>query len=359
MQGKGNMKCLLGKRRDFFIYSLVALTLNFWGAALPAEACTSVFLNSRNYVVSGRNMDFDIEMNSDIVAVPAGHVVTMMKYPEGILIDKKTKYGFVGVNLLGRDVFSDGLNEKGLSVAMQWMEGSEYPEPARYPNREVIPLTYASEWILGNFANIAELRQALQKTIITGNYAGELKMIPPQHLIIGDETGESIVIEFVDGQMKIHDISAIKVVTNDPPYNWHINNLKKYNNYTNTTSNDDVVIYEDRRFVQAYLINKYVNEPQSLPSAIATATAIMNKVAVVRGEAKVEASAYAGLGSYNYTLWTVIRDHKNKVIYFYDADNPSLRSIDLKKLNLAEAAPVMRMKLAGGEFHSSAEYLLK
>ncbi len=206
------MDSLFSKHRAPFIHCLMALTLSIWVSVLPAEACTSVFLNSRNFVISGRNMDFDIEMHSDIVVVPAGHVVTMMKYPEGILIEKKTKYGFVGVNLLGRDVFSDGLNEKGLSVAMQWMEGAEYPEPANYPKHEVIPLTYASEWILGNFANISELRQALQKTIITGNYAEELKMIPPQHLIIGDEKGESIVIEVYRWAMNIHYISAIKVV---------------------------------------------------------------------------------------------------------------------------------------------------
>lgn len=88
-------------------------------------------------------------------------------------------------------------------------------------------------------------------------------------------------------------------------------------------------------------------------------TAIMNKVAVVRGEAKASPSTYANLGAYNYTLWTVIRDHKNKVFYFNDADNLSLRSIDLNKVDFRENAPTVRVKLVGGAYHQPVEGLLQ
>lgn len=47
------------------------------------------------------------------------------------------------------------------------------------------------------------------------------------------------------------------------------------------------------------------------------------------------------------TWWILIRDHQNKVVYFQDMDKGCLCSSDLKKLNLTNNAPVLRIFLAG------------
>lgn len=339
--------------------AVVWLTGNILGMAGTAQACSNVLLNSKDYIVSGRTMDFDIDLGSEVVVIPAGRSIVVGNSFNDTTTRRKTKYGFVGVNAFHRDNFTDGMNEKGLSLAALWLPETKYPEPKDYPGFDCIPVDDMTEWILGNFADVDEVKQALEHTIITAKFVKELKIIPPLHVALHDAKGNSIVIEFVEGKTIIHDNAELKVLTNEPTYAWHVKGLEKYLDYTNEIATDDLVIYEDRRFVQAYLSNKFVKAPDTAQEAIANMTAIMNKVAVVRGEAKASPSTYANLGAYNYTLWTVIRDHTNKVFYFNDADNLSLRSIDLTKVDFRENAPTVRVKLVGGSYHQPVEGSLR
>lgn len=347
-------------RKTIAIFTLVCSTWIMGGTIEKTQACSNVLLNSKEYIVSGRTMDFDVDLQSEVVVVPAGQVVQFKDDTDGKITNYKSKYGFVGVNAFHLDRYVDGLNENGLSVAGLWLPETKYPNPKDYPGYDRIPVDSVIGWILGNFATVGEVKQALQEnTIITGSYVKQIKMTPPLHLAIHDQNGGSIVVEFLNGKINIHDNSDIKILTNDPDYTWHLANLKKYDHYTNKLTSDDVQVKDDKRFVEAYFLNKFINPPSSQQAALADMTAIMNKVAVVRGEALAGESTYASLGAFNYTLWTVIRDHKNKVFYFNDADNLSLRSIDLKKVNLTENAPILRIKLTAGEYHQPMEGMLK
>lgn len=352
---------LIKKNVVLFTVLVALCTLSVLGNFnMEAEACSNVLLNSKEYIVSGRTMDFEIDLKSEIVVVPAGQIVEAKDGNGSNLISWKSKYGFVGVNAFRLNKYVDGLNERGLSIAGLWLPETKYPSPKDFPGYNCIPIDLAGEWILGNFSTVREVKEALQNnTIITTAFVNELKMVPPLHFAIHDENGESIVVEFTDGKINIYDNSAVKVMTNDPDYSWHLDNLKKYDKLTNKLSSDDVQIKDDKRFIEAFFLNKFVNEPKNLQAAIADMTAIMNKIAVVRGEAIAGESTYANLGSYNYTLWTVIRDHKNKVFYFNDADNLSLRSIDLNKVGLKENDPKVRISLVGGQYHQPMEGYLK
>jgi len=333
------------------------LVCSFWMAG--AEACSNVLLNSKEFILSGRTMDFDIDLLSEVVVVPVGQFVTSKGGAAGTAISQKSKYGFVGVNAFHISQYVEGLNEKGLSVAKLWLPETKYQEPKDYPGRESVTIDQVGGWILGNFASVAEVNQALDNTIVIAKHLDALKMTPPVHLAIHDQYGASIVVEFLEGKARIYDNSDVKVLTNDPDYAWHLENLKQYEQVTNKLDSDEAPVKNDKRFVLAYLLNKYVNQAASLQAAIADITAIMSRVSVVRGEAIAGESTYANLGAYNYTLWTVIRDHKNKVFYFNDADNLSLRSLDLKKLDLRENAPAVRIELAGGQYHQPVEKLLR
>ena len=80
-------------------------------------------------------------------------------------------------------------------------------------------------WLLGNFATVEEVRDALKmesfplvvdKRLL--HYTFEL------HYSVIDKTGESIIIEFTNQRRKIHE-NRLGVMTNSPPYHFHMLNL--------------------------------------------------------------------------------------------------------------------------------------
>jgi choloylglycine hydrolase len=55
--------------------------------------------------------------------------------------------------------------------------------------------------------------------------------VPPPHYVVHDESGKSIVIEYVEGKLHVYD-NVIGVITNSPAFDWHITNLRNYLNFS-------------------------------------------------------------------------------------------------------------------------------
>ena len=49
---------------------------------------------------------------------------------------------------------------------------------------------------------------------------------PPLHWPVTDAGGNSVVVEYVDGQLKIWDNRSNGVLTNEPNLGWHLDNLR-------------------------------------------------------------------------------------------------------------------------------------
>src|SRR6185369_7266662 len=49
------------------------------------------------------------------------------------------------------------------------------------------------------------------------------------HFFLQDKSGKSLVVEPVDGTLKVHD-APLGVMTNAPTYDWHMTNLSNYVN---------------------------------------------------------------------------------------------------------------------------------
>ena len=80
------------------------------------------------------------------------------------------------------------------------------------------------------FATIGEVRSAIQNgecVIAPTVLEGWGTEAPPFHYIVFDNTGASIVIEPIDGKLKVFD-NRLGVLTNSPAFDWHITNLRNY-----------------------------------------------------------------------------------------------------------------------------------
>lgn len=74
--------------------------------------------------------------------------------------------------------------------------------------------------MLDNFATVAEAVEALRAepfVIVTDNIPGTTRLAT-LHLAISDATGDSAIVEYIDGKQVIHHGRNYQVLTNSPPF---------------------------------------------------------------------------------------------------------------------------------------------
>lgn len=330
---------------------LVALVLLFSDKVF---SCTNFQVKAKDgSVVIGRTMEFPIDLKSNIWLVPKGEEFTSISNKKVKGLSWKTKYAFLamdGFNIPGS--FVDGMNEKGLSVGGLVFNGTKYQEaiPGNFVNN-----TELGGWLLGNFATVDEVKRELPKIKVSDRQYKELHGSLLIHFDVTDASGKSIVIEFIDGEQKIHD-NNVGVLTNSPNFSWQLANLS---NYINLQHNDQqpraINGYKIKptgvgsgmlglpgdwtppsRFVKvAYTLDAALPAKNSI-EAVNLAEHVMNMVDIPMGAIREKVNPLIHI--YGYAQWSVLKDLKNKVLYFRTYDNVNLRKIDMNKLNLAEGA---------------------
>ena len=348
------MKNLNVQRISQLVFVLFAAIFLYTISATLASACSDIQItDGKDFVVSARTMDFDIDLKSDFKIVPRG-VKFSSRAPEGKPgLAWTNQYGFVGVNALDLDKYNDGLNEKGLSIGTLWLEASDYPKPTSPDN--VLSIQDAGAWVLGNFATVDEVKTALKTVTVWGEYSNEIKMIPPQHLAIHDALGKNIVVEFVNGGTKIYD-NPNGVLVNDPTLDWHLTSYAAFKGNRLEVGSAPSGLYSPSRFIVLSRLRDDLVKPKNNREAVEFAMMVMGRISFIPGEgveAKTDAQAASSLMPYGgtYTQWTVIRDHKNLVFYYKTLLNSSYRMIDLKKIDFSvgQAIKSLNMETDGAD----------
>ena len=126
-------------------------------------------------------------------------------------------YGFIG----GMNEAGLGINEHALDLAV-----FEAPDPTG-----VLPTVCKNDftaWALGLHSTVAEVAANLSRVRVVGGTGGG-------QWGLHDATGASIVVEYVKGSLRVHNNSlsgdgsdGIGLMTNDPTWDWHLQNLNNY-----------------------------------------------------------------------------------------------------------------------------------
>ncbi|MFZ4441261.1 MAG: linear amide C-N hydrolase [Syntrophales bacterium] len=320
-----------------------------------SSACTNFIIKAKDKtVVEGRSMEFPVDLHSRLWVVPRGE--KRVTYDDNGIqgISWTSKYGFLGVDTAGvPDMISDGVNENGLSVSGLMFPGASY-QPA-VPGK-FIALTDIGTWILGSFGSVEEIKAELPKVNVFGSYVKNMKQVPGMHVAAHDAKGNSIVIEFIDGQTLIYD-NPVGVMTNQPDFKWQMNNLR---NYLNLTANDQepkilngVKIEATgvgsgmlglpgdwtppSRFVKVALCVDSALLPNNAPEAVNLAEHILNAVDIPMGAIKENPAPSVTL--YGHAQWVLIKDLTNRVINYRTYNNTRWKSVDLKTFDLTPGSP--------------------
>ncbi len=189
--------------------------------------CTGMAMRSDRFYF-GRNMDYDRSFGEQVVIAPRGFPFTFCR--EEVCAQHYAMIGMASV-MDGYPLYADAINEKGLGMA-----GLHFPDNAYYAKEErkgkynVSPYELIP-WVLSRCATVEEARTILEKTNLTAVPFREDIPLSPLHWQIADKYG-SVVLESTRSGMHIYE-NPTGVLTNNPPFPFHLKNLCQYGNLTN------------------------------------------------------------------------------------------------------------------------------
>lgn len=181
--------------------------------------CTAVsFLSSDHYF--GRNLDLEYSYQESVVITPRNYPLRFRnaKTP-------KTHYAMIGAGIVREDypLYYDATNEYGLSMAgLNFPGNAVYDGVASYTAApfELIP------WVLSQCKNTEEALVLLKNTALAPIRFSSSLPVTDLHWMVSDKE-KSITVEPEKGGLMIRE-NPVCVLTNNPPFSYHLHNLKNY-----------------------------------------------------------------------------------------------------------------------------------
>lgn len=302
-----------------------------------AEACTRfVYQGADNQIITGRSMDWKSDIGSNIWVFPRGMKRSGEAGPNSI--EWTSKYGSV-ITSAYDIATTDGMNEEGLVANVLWLVESEYPAyDGKTPG---LSLAAWAQYVLDNFATVDEAVTALEKkpyTIVTADVPGEDRLAT-LHLSISDATGDSAIIEYIDGEQVIHHSRDYQVMTNSPVFDQQL----ALNTYWEQIGGTVMLPGTNRasdRFARASFYVNAIPRTSDPKEAIASAFSVIRNASVPLG---ISTPDQPNISS---TRWRTISDQEHRLYFFESVLTPNVFWTDLTRLDLsAETGKVMKLDL--------------
>jgi choloylglycine hydrolase len=329
-----------------------AATAACFAFATSAQACTSFMLSTKDGdFIYGRTMEFGFPLKSDVTVIPRAYPFRGTAGTKEPGMAWKSRYATVGMNAFGLPMLADGMNEKGLSGGILYFPGyAGYVAPEKADKSKAVAPWEFLTWALTNFATTAELKQGLsQVQIVAALPPMKNAAVPPFHYTFHDASGGSLVIEPVDGQLKVYD-NPLGVLTNSPSFDWHMTNLRNYvklspvnapplkvNGMTIPSFGQGSGLLgvpgdptPPSRFVRVLGMAMSAAEQPDGPSGVRMAEHIANNFDIPAGFIRTSAEST----EFEITQWTVVADMRNQRYYVKMANYEELREVDLHDFDL-------------------------
>ena len=338
-------------------------------------ACTVLAIkDAKGNTYQGRTNEFASQLPDELTYYPIGTKI------ESVTPDGKqgktfeTKYAILGVTLKGmtpdakQDTLHEAMNDQGLSFsALEFTENGS-PTITATPDK-ILALVDFGAWVLGNFQNVSQVKQALKNKEIEiwlPKVASFDNMLTPLHVALYDRNGGAIVIEFVNGDTQVYD-NPVRVMTNAPAFPWHVRNMDNYAFLTNVDKNigkfnDLNVTAPDAgialvalpsaqtapgRFVKAAYYSNYAYKAQTPVEAIKTLSHVINNfdraknMAVDKEQASKSAKAST---SSEVTLFTGMKDLNQGHFYLRTINSINFTKFDMSKLSVLKSTKAVPLK---------------
>jgi choloylglycine hydrolase len=318
-----------------------------------AAACTGITLTAADgSVVRGRTLEFAQPMNSNVILIPRGIAFTGTT-PDGKQEGLKwtAKYAAAGANGGDLPILVDGLNEKGLSGGIFYFPGfAGYQDVAADEMDQALAPWEVLTRALTSFATVDEVKAALPDIKVDSATLGAWNQVPPTHMIVTDASGQSVVVEYVDGELHLYD-KLLGVFTNSPTFDWQLTNLR---NYITISPNPQQAIDIDTvnldplstggnlfgmpgdfsspsRFVRATVYAHLAPQQATGEAAVMAGFHILDQFDIPKGSVPEPKGSEP---PFEVTEWTTMSDLKALKFYIWTEDDRAMRTLDLTQVDL-------------------------
>jgi len=296
-------------------------------------------------------MEYGLDMQSKPILIPRRLDITGTAVGGTAGLAWTTRYAVAGLNGLGLPLVVDGVNEMGLAGGIFYFPGyAGYQVVSEGEQGQTLAPQELLTWMLTNYATIDEVRAALPTVKVAAVEVSSLKAVMPMHYVVHDAEGNSLVIEYVDGQLRTHD-NPIGVITNAPTFDWHLTNLSNYVNLSPNNAPARTIgglkldafgqgsglvgmpgdFTPPARFVRAFVFSQAAVPGDDGAATVREAFHVLDNFDIPRGTVR---GSEGGERYDELTQWTSASDLRNRVYYFHTLDNRCIRRFELLKANL-------------------------
>ncbi len=303
--------------------------------------CTAITYKTNNFYF-GRNLDLEYSYNETVTITPRNYPLC---FRNGTVI--KDHYAMIGIATIsdGYPLYYEATNEKGFSLA-----GLNFPGNAVYfdkaPDKDNIAPFELIPWLLGQFDSVKNAMDALSRLNLWNTPFNEQYSLSPLHWILADKE-RCVTIESTANGLHIYE-NPVGVLTNNPPFEYHLYNLANYMNLTSMPPENRFSNLVDlkpfclgmgaiglpgdpsspSRFVRAAFTKFNSVSGDSESESVSQFFHILGSVAQQRGVTNVRADAY------EFTLYSSCCNADKGIYYYTTYKNSQITAVDMHKEDL-------------------------
>lgn len=290
--------------------------------------CTRILWNTNDVATTvARCMDWSVSDEPELWYLPPG--LTRSGNADQASLTWTSQHGSVVTSMWGMGTV-DGLNDKGLAAHALYLD----PEDVAFPAVDGRPSVANALWVqylLDNYSTVAEAIADIDRVRITSPLFRGLEL--GVHIALEDASGDSAIIEPLDGRLVVHHGREYAVMANSPTLDKQLENLSRYRPFGGELPPPGDITSADR-FVRSSYFLHYLPEPENVEEAVAGVFQLIANVSVPYGAPYSTGDVYP-------TWWRSGADLTNRVYYFGSTRSPNIFWITLD--DLADAGEVRKL----------------
>lgn len=297
--------------------------------------CSTVIFGANSHKYLAENYDHSLDHGLVEVNLK-GTVKENGRQPGDKAIRWRVKYGSITFNQFSLELPVSGMNEKGLAVALMWHYEGDFGTDERYSRLSAL------QWIqyqLDNYQNITEVIEGLET--VRPKQEGA-----PLHYSLLDAVGNSLLLEFLDGEPHLYVNPEFPILTNSS-YRVCLEKAKAYEYQAGRSENSSIARFN-------HLYRQYPEFNQSDLSASAGFRLLQTVSQTPTSDQSFPWNA--GDHGNTITAWSIVFSPLEKLIFLKTHGNESIREIRLADFDFEKESEYLLMNINDGTDGSAAPF---
>lgn len=297
--------------------------------------CTAIAYKTKD-LYFGRNLDLEYSYRETVTITPRNYPFSFRKADA-----MGMHYTMIGIATVvdGYPLYYDAVNEHGLCIAALNFPCNAFYHPEASGKDNITPYELIP-WLLGQCKTVSESYRMLTNVNLLNTPFSKEFSLTPLHWMIADKK-ESMTIEPAQDGLKLFS-NPVGVLTNNPPFDYHMHNLCNYMNLTaeppenRFSSRIELSAFSrgmgsiglpgdlssQSRFIRAAFTKLNSVSDDTEPASVSQFFHILGSVSQQRGCVKVN-------DSYEKTVYSSCCNADKGIYYYRTYDNSQLTAVHL------------------------------